>query len=31
MGDPWDKYTYLVTSIITLIEYIEHINDPNKQ
>ena len=25
MGDPWDKYTFLVTSIITLIEYIEQI------
>ena len=25
MGHPWDKYTFLVTSIITLIEYIEQI------
>ena len=25
MGDPFDRYTYLVTSIITLIEYIEQI------
>ena len=30
MGDPGDKYTCLVTSIMTLIEYIDLIHDPVK-